>query len=248
MEAIGMLSQKYGFRVIEDASHAVGGKYKGNPVGSCDFSDITVFSFHPVKIITTGEGGMALTNNQELAERMARFRTHGITRDERLMTHASDGPWYYQQIDLGYNYRLTDIQAVLGISQMKRLDTYVAARRSVAEFYNNRLSNLPLTLPVEIPDALSAYHLYVIRLQLDETGKSHREVFEELRAAGIGVNLHYIPLHLQPYYAALGFKPGDFPKAERYYSDAISIPMFATITEEQKERVVDAIGNVLTGS
>jgi UDP-4-amino-4,6-dideoxy-N-acetyl-beta-L-altrosamine transaminase len=241
MVAIHELSQRYGFKIIEDASHAIGGKYQGEYIGSGRNSDITVFSFHPVKIITTAEGGMALTNSDELAGKMALLRSHGITRDPAQMTHASEGPWYYQQIDLGFNYRMTELQAALGVSQMERLDDFVARRHKLAARYDKLLADLPLTLPWQHPDSYSGLHLYVIRLQLYKIGKTHRKVFESLRDQGIGVNLHYIPVHTQPYYQHLGFGVGDFPEAERYYAEAISLPMFQTLTEDQQNTVVDAV-------
>lgn len=245
MEAIYALSQRYGFKIIEDASHAIGGNYKNEPIGKGRYSDITVFSFHPVKIITTGEGGMALTNDAALASRMGLLRSHGITRDAALMTHAPDGPWYYQQIDLGFNYRMTDIQAALGLSQLTRLDTYVAARHEVALKYHQALSELPLQLPHQRGDTYSSYHLYVIRLKLDQIRKTHREIFEALRAGGIGVNLHYIPVYRQPYYAQMGFNRADFPAAEHYYAEAISLPMYATLTEAQQQQVIDTLRRIL---
>jgi len=241
MQAIHALAQRYGFKVIEDASHAIGGKYKGEPIGNCRYSDVTVFSFHPVKIITTAEGGMALTNSAELANKMALFRSHGITRDPGQMTHESDGPWYYQQIELGYNYRMTELQAALGVSQMQRLGTYVARRHELAQRYDQLLRDLPVTTPWQHPDSYSGLHLYVIRLQLNKIGKTHREVFEGLGAQGIGVNLHYIPVHTQPYYQRMGFKQGDFAQAERYYAEVISLPMFQTMTEAQQDAVFDAL-------
>lgn len=245
MAAIHALSQRYGFKVIEDASHAIGGKYQGAFIGNGRFSDITVFSFHPVKIITTAEGGMALTNSDELAGKMALLRSHGITRDPAQMTHEADGPWYYQQIDLGFNYRMTELQAALGVSQMERLDDFVARRHRLAARYDERLADLPLTLPWQHPDSYSGLHLYAIRLQLDKIGKTHREVFESLRAQGIGVNLHYIPVHTQPYYQQLGFRVGDFPEAERYYAEAISLPMFQILSEMQQDQVVVALREAL---
>lgn len=241
MTAIHALSQQYGFKIIEDASHAIGGTYRGEPVGNCRFSDITVFSFHPVKIITTGEGGMAVTNDDKLASHMARLRTHGITRDPAEMTHAPDGPWYYQQLELGLNYRLTDIHAALGLSQMKRLDSFVSTRNQIANRYTKMLAHLPVTVQLQPLDVYSAFHLYVIRLRLPKIKKSHREVFEALRATGFGVNLHYIPVYRQPYYAQMGFNPSHFPESERYYAAAISIPMYSGITEDQQDRVVAAL-------
>jgi UDP-4-amino-4,6-dideoxy-N-acetyl-beta-L-altrosamine transaminase len=245
MAGIRELSQRYGFKVIEDASHAIGGTYRGEPIGNGHYSDITVFSFHPVKIITTAEGGMAVTNDAALADRMALLRSHGMTRDAAQMTHAPDGPWYYQQIELGFNYRLTDLHAVLGSSQLQRMDDYVARRHALARRYNDQLADLPLTLPWQHPDGHSGLHLYVIRLQLDKLKATHRQVFEALRERGIGVNLHYIPVHTQPYYARVGFKSGDFPEAERYYAEAISLPMYPTLTAAQQGAVVQALRDVL---
>ena len=241
MAAIHALSQRYDFKVIEDASHAIGGKYRGEFIGNCRYSDITVFSFHPVKIITTAEGGMALTNHAELANKMALLRSHGITRDQAQMTQEADGPWYYQQIDLGFNYRMTELQAALGVSQMQRLDQYVARRHQLAQRYDELLKALPVTTPWQHPDSYSGMHLYVIRLQLDKVAGTHRQVFEALRKLGIGVNLHYIPVHTQPYYQRMGFKPVDFPEAQRYYAEAISLPMFQTMTEAQQDEVVAAV-------
>jgi len=246
MKAIHALSQRYGFKVIEDASHAIGGSYRGERIGNCHYSDITIFSFHPVKVITTAEGGMALTRNAGLARRMDRLRSHGITRDPEEMTHASDGPWYYQQIELGYNYRMTELHAALGLSQMQRLDAYVSRRHAIADRYDTMLARLPVTTPIRSPENRSGLHLYVIRLQHDGLARSHREVFELLRESGIGVNLHYIPVHLQPWYAQLGFKQGDYPQAERYYCEAISLPMFPTLTESQQDRVVNALAKALS--
>lgn len=241
MQAIHSLAQRFGFKIIEDASHAIGGKYRGEPIGNCRYSDITVFSFHPVKIITSAEGGMTLTNDAKLAERMGLLRSHGITRDPALMTKEPDGPWYYQQVALGFNYRMTDLQAALGVSQMARLDDYVSRRHYLAQRYDKLLGELPVITPWQHPDSYSGLHLYVIRLKLDRTGRSHREVFEALRGQGVGVNLHYIPIHIQPYYQNMGFSVGQFPEAERYYAEAISLPMFPTMTEAQQDRVINAV-------
>ena len=248
MQSIRKLSKEYGFSVIEDASHAIGAKYLGKPVGNCEYSDITVFSFHPVKIITTGEGGVAVTNNAALARSMQLLRSHGITRDEQEMTHVPDGAWYYQQIELGFNYRMTDIQAALGLSQMSRLDDFVAKRHQIASRYNALLKGLPLTLLYQHADGFSAMHLYVIRLQLDKTNKTHRQVFEGLRAAGIGVNLHYIPVYQQPYYQQFGYNASDFPESEKYYAEAISLPVYFDLTGNQQQMVVNALHSAIFDS
>ena len=245
MAAVRKLADRYGFAIVEDASHAVGARYLDTMVGSCQYSDITVFSFHPVKIITTGEGGMLLTNRQDLYDSLVLLRSHGITRDPAAMTTPSEGPWYYQQVDLGYNYRITDIQAALGASQMRRLDAFVARRRELAQRYDDRLINLPVIRPWQSPDGASAFHLYPIQLDPERTSKSRREVFEALRSSGIGVNVHYIPVHTQPYYQELGFRPGDFPTAERYYASAISLPMFALLGDADQDRVVTALAEAL---
>lgn len=245
MAAIHELSRRYGFSIIEDASHAIGGRYRDEPIGNCRYSDITVFSFHPVKIITTGEGGMALTNDAALARRMARLNSHGITRDVTEMTAASDGPWYYQQIELGYNYRITDIQAALGLSQLDRLEDYVARRHALAARYDSLLRDLPVVTPWRDPQDYSGFHLYIIRLRLDEISISHREVFERLRQAGVLVNLHYIPIYRQPDFARYGFRREDFPEAERYYAEAITLPLFPMLTDEDQDFVVETLRDVL---
>ncbi len=246
MVAIRGLSQKYGFKVIEDASHAIGGKYKGEYIGNCRYSDVTIFSFHPVKIITTAEGGAAVTNNRKLAMKMGLLRSHGITRDPAEMTRAADGPWYYQQISLGFNYRMTDLQASLGISQLHRLDSYVIRRHELAHRYDFLLQNLPVVTPWQHPDSYSSFHLYVIRLLLGKIRKTHREIFDGLRGLGIGVNLHYIPVHLHPYYADMGFKVGDFMQSEQYYSEAISLPIFQTLSDSQQDTIVASLRRAMS--
>lgn len=246
MLAIHALAQRYGFKIIEDASHAIGGKYRGEFIGSCRYSDITVFSFHPVKIITTAEGGMVLTNDAGLANKMTLLRSHGITRDPAQMTREPDGPWYYQQIDLGFNYRMTELQAALGVTQMERLDQYVARRHWLARRYDELLASLPVTIPWQRPDSYSGLHLYVIRLQLGMIQKTHRQVFEALRELGVGVNLHYIPVHIQPHYQRLGFKAGNFPQAENYYAEAISLPMYQSMTEQQQNFIISSLRKVLS--
>ncbi|MEX6780045.1 UDP-4-amino-4,6-dideoxy-N-acetyl-beta-L-altrosamine transaminase [Limnospira fusiformis] len=245
MEQIGVLARRYGVTVLEDASHGIGARYQGKSVGCCAYSDMAVFSFHPVKIITTGEGGMVVTNRQDLYERLIRLRTHGITRREDWLTEASHGPWYYQQLELGFNYRMTDIQAALGASQMGRLDEFVARRRDLARRYDALLQGLPIGLPVQGAEMESSWHLYVIRLQLEKLEKTHRQVFEGLRSAGVGVNLHYIPVHTQPFYQRRGFAWGDFPEAERYYGEAISLPLYFGLTESAQDRVVAVLREVL---
>lgn len=244
MQQIATLCQPYGIRIIEDASHSIGGSYlqqkDGQPqkIGSCQFSDITVFSFHPVKIITTAEGGIALTKDLTLATRMQLFRSHGITRNQNDMTEVSHGPWYYQQVELGFNYRMTELQAALGLSQLSRLDTFIAKRLDAVARYKVLLQGLPLDLPEECPAGQSAWHLYIIKLH-DENRRL--AVFEALRAAGIGVNVHYIPIHTQPYYQKLGFQWGDFPQAEAFYSKIISLPLYADLTIEQQQQVAAAL-------
>lgn len=246
MVAIHSLAQRYGFKVIEDASHAVGGKYRGEYIGNCHYSDIAVFSFHPVKIITTAEGGMAVTNDAVLAERMSLYRSHGVTRDPEVMTHAPDGPWYYQQVALGFNYRMTELQGALGLSQLARLDEYVARRHVIARRYDERLADLAVVTPWQHPDGYSGLHLYAIRLCLDRIKAAHRQVFESLREQGIGVNVHYIPVHTQPYYRDMGFVQGAFPNAETYYREAVSLPMYVGLTEDLQDQVVNAITKALS--
>ena len=246
MYRIHALAKQYGFKIIEDASHAIGGHYMGMPIGNCHFSDITVFSFHPVKIITTAEGGMALTNNAELAQSMSLLRSHGITRDPASMTHSPDGPWYYQQIVLGFNYRMTEIQAALGISQMQRLKEYVAKRHHLASRYDEFLATHPVVTPWQQEDCYSALHLYVIRLQFNKLSASYREVFEFLVGQGIGVNLHYIPVHTQPFYLKMGFSEGDFPEAESYYKEAISLPLYPSLTHKQQDEVISALKSAIS--
>lgn len=245
MEAIYSLSKEYGFKIIEDASHAIGGKYKDEYIGNCKFSDITVFSFHPVKIITTAEGGMALTNNPNLAEKMNLYRSHGITRDKSLMTKVPDGPWYYQQIELGFNYRITELQAGLGLSQLKRLDQFVLRRHELAKRYDQLLYGLPVLIPKQHPDSYSAMHLYVIRLKLNEINKSHKEIFDSMRAHGIGVNLHYIPIHTQPYFKKIGFKESHFIEAEKYYREAISLPIYPSLSLSDQERSAQILKEII---
>lgn len=245
LRAIAELARRYRFTVIEDASHAVGAHYAGRPVGSGAFADMTVFSFHPVKIVTTGEGGMVLTNRPELAEHLRRLRSHGMTRDPAQMDEPSHGPWYYQQVELGFNYRMTDMQAALGLSQLGKLDGFLARRRALVARYQTLLAGLPLSLPTIQAEAESAWHLYVVRLHTEALRVSHRQVFEGLRAAGIGVNVHYIPVHLQPYYRDLGFTAGDFPEAEAYYAQAISLPLYPAMTDAQQDYVVEQLRRLL---
>lgn len=244
MVEIARLAHEYGFRVIEDAAHAFGADYAGEPVGCGRYADMTVFSFHPVKIITSGEGGMVLCNDPELARHLRGLRSHGITRDPAQMSEASHGGWYYQQTELGFNYRMCDIQAALGLSQLRRLDEFLDRRRQLAARYERLLADLPLQLPTAQPGAHSAWHLYVVRLHASLEGR-HRAVFDGMRAAGINVNLHYIPIHLQPYYRDLGFADGDFPEAERYYRQAITLPLYPDLGEAQQDRVVAVFAELL---
>jgi UDP-4-amino-4,6-dideoxy-N-acetyl-beta-L-altrosamine transaminase len=245
MREIRALADRYGFAIIEDASHAIGGEYLGKPVGNCRYSDIAVFSFHPVKIVTTGEGGIVVTNDSGIGERIRRLRSHGITREPAVMEGGSEGDWYYQQVDLGHNYRLTDIQAALGTSQLRRLRVFVARRRALADRYDRLLARMHVTLPGRHPDAVSANHLYVIHV----TGGSEerRRVFMGLRQAGVGVNVHYIPVHLQPYFRRMGFRTGDYPNAESYYSGAISLPLYFDLSDDVQDCVVSALSDLLNG-
>lgn len=245
MEEISRLTRPRGIAIVEDASHAVGGTYQGRPIGCCEWSDAAILSFHAVKIITTGEGGMILTNRGDLYEKLVRLRTHGITRRDDEFEQPSHGPWYYEQTDLGFNYRLTDIQAALGLSQTARLEEFLARRRQIAAAYDEAFAALPLVRPWQDPNTSSSWHLYVVQLALDRIKKSHRRVFEELREAGVGVNLHYIPVHLQPFYRNLGFKPGDFPEAEKYYSGAITLPIFPRMTQDELNFVIAQVRKIL---
>ena len=241
MQAIGRLAAQYGFRVIEDASHAVGAEHRNARVGACAHADIAVFSFHPVKIVTTGEGGMLMTNDDALAKRLRLLRSHGITREAGEMEGAPEGPWYYQQVALGYNYRMTDVQAALGASQLARLPEFLARRRELVRRYGDILRGLPLALPAEDPHGRSAWHLYAIQLDLEAAGVSRREVFERMRAAQVLVNVHYIPVHLQPYYRRLGFRKGDFPASERFYERALSLPLYFELGDREQDRVCEAL-------
>lgn len=243
MKTIYRLSKEYGFSIIEDASHAIGAKYLGEPVGTCRYSDITIFSFHPVKIITTAEGGAALTNSKAIATKLELLRSHGITRDESMMTEDSHGSWYYQQIDLGFNFRMTELQAALGINQMARVDEFVLKRNVLAERYDSLLNGLPVTTSPLSDEVYSSFHLYI--LKLNNARVTRREIFDRLRSNGIGVNVHYIPIHLQPYYRRLGFSTGDFPFSEDYYRNAISIPLFSGMTFEEQDLVVSALARAL---
>lgn len=245
MRRIRELSETYGFTVLEDASHGVGADYLKTKVGSCTFSDMAVFSFHPVKIITTGEGGMVLTNDKTLYERLILYRSHGITRDPAKMTYEADGPWYYQQIALGFNYRMTDMQAALGYSQMTRLDAFVARRRELAARYDELLKDMPLTTPYVLEGANPSWHLYIVRVDFSRLTKTKKQVFEEMKVQGVALNLHYIPVHTQPYYQALGYRSEDFPNAMTYYAEAFTLPLYYRLTEQQQAEVVNALENAL---
>lgn len=245
MEKMYRLAKQYNFKIIEDASHAIGGEYKGHKVGCCEFSDMVVFSFHPVKIVTTGEGGMVLTNNKDLYDKLILYRSHGITRNQDLMTKKSDGPWYYQQIDLGFNYRMTDIQAALGYSQMQRIDEFVTKRRYLVNRYNDLLKDLPLILPYQIDEANSSWHLYVVKIDFNKVNKAKVDIFKEMKNKGICLNLHYIPVHTQPYYQSLGFKQGDFPNSEAYYKEVFTLPLYYDLSDEEQDYIVQCLKEVL---
>ena len=246
MVMINKLAKQYDFRVIEDGSHAIGGQYRNELVGNCQYSDITVFSFHPVKIITTGEGGMALTNNADLLEKMIRHRSHGVTsKKEHMQPRSADEIWNYQQIDLGYNYRMTDIGAALGLSQLGRLDEFIKRRHEIAQHYDQLLSSLPISLPQQHSDVWSSYHLYPIRVNKNQCGKTQRQVYDNLLRDGIGINLHYIPIYRQPYYEKMGFSAGYCKEAELLFKEVISIPIYASLTNEKQNQVIDELKKVL---
>ena len=248
MKKIHELSKQYGFFIIEDASHAIGGKYLDKPIGGCQYSDITIFSFHPVKIITTAEGGLATTNNKKLSEKMQLFRSHGITRDQALMSKKADGAWYYQQIDLGFNYRMTELQAALGVSQMDRLDEFIVKRHTLQERYDQLLKELPITIPYQSSLSYSALHLYPIQIDLRKIKIDREQVFNSLRESGIGVNIHYVPVHTQPYYLEMGFKVGSFPVAESYYSQAISLSLFSQLSFDDQDKIISTLKMALKRS
>jgi UDP-4-amino-4,6-dideoxy-N-acetyl-beta-L-altrosamine transaminase len=248
MKKIHELSKQYGFFIIEDASHAIGGKYLDKPIGGCQYSDITIFSFHPVKIITTAEGGLATTNNKKLSEKMQLFRSHGITRDQALMSKKADGAWYYQQIDLGFNYRMTELQAALGVSQMDRLDEFIVKRHILQERYDQLLKELPITIPYQSNLSYSALHLYPIQIDLRKIKIDREQVFNALREGGIGVNIHYVPVHTQPYYLEMGFKVGSFPVAESYYSQAISLSLFSQLSFDDQDKIISTLKTLLKRS
>lgn len=246
MEKIHALAKKFNITVIEDASHAIGADYKDTKVGCCKYSEMTVFSFHPVKIVTTGEGGMVLTNSKDLYDRLVLYRSHGITRSPELMTKEADGPWYYQQIDLGFNYRMTDMQAALGYSQMHKVDDFVARRRELAARYNELLKDLGmLKLPYQNDNTNSSWHLYIVRVDFSKINKNKKQIFAEMKDKGVCLNLHYIPVHTQPYYEKLGFRQGDFPVSEKYYEEAFTLPLYYSLTNEQQDYIVEVLKEVL---
>jgi len=246
MSKIKSLSKEFGFSIIEDASHAIGSKYLGKFVGGCQFSDITVFSFHPVKIITTAEGGLATTNCKNLAQKLRLYHSHGITRDQDLLNEKLIGPWYYEQISLGFNYRMTELQAALGISQLQRVDGFVSKRHVLKKRYDLLLENLPLILPYQSKDCYSSLHLYPVQIDIaKKVAKSRKQIFIELRENNVGVNVHYIPIHMQPYFQNLGFKKGDFPNSEVYYQSTLTLPMFSSMTSEQQDEVVTVLNKIL---
>ena len=245
MKKIFMLSKNFGFKIIEDASHGIGGSFNGFKIGSCKYSDITVFSFHPVKIITSGEGGMSLTNNKKLANKLQMHRTHGITRNPEMLKNKDQGLWYYEELELGFNYRMTEISAALGNSQLNRLDSFVEKRHEIAKKYDQDLSDLPLDLPFQLPNNYSSYHLYVIRLQIENIEITHQDFFKNMRSEGIGVNLHYIPVYKHPYYKSLGFKDCICENAERYYKTAVSIPIYPELSIPEQDYVIEKISDNL---
>jgi len=246
MQSIGSLAQQYGIKVIEDASHAIGGSYNSQRIGNCAYSDITIFSFHPVKIITSGEGGMATTQDEGLAHAMRRLRSHGITRNESEFEFSNDGPWYYEQQELGLNYRLTDIAAALGLSQLQRIDTFINQRNAIAVRYNEAFASTVIKAPQIASNSISAFHLYIARYDFDDLNVTRVQLFQKMKDAGVLLNLHYIPIYRQPYFAKMGFDPKTFPNAERYYEQAFSIPMYADLSETNQDTVISSLLNVLS--
>lgn len=245
MRQMKRLSKEYGFSLIEDASHAIGGKYDSSPIGSCSYSDVTIFSFHPVKVLTSAEGGMAVTNSEELSSRMHLLRSHGITRDKNLMTKSAEGSWYYQQVDLGFNYRMSDLHAALGLSQLGKLDQFVEKRHALAKRYDELLKSLPIEPLEDIGESYSGRHLYIIKLKLEEITATRQEIFDAMREKGVGVNVHYIPIHTQPFYEKLGFSGKDFPQSEAYYQCALSLPLYPDLAEKDQDKVVQALTECL---